>query len=126
MAFGSAEGEAGVVSGGGAEVEADVDHLHSVNCTVWQGRSSDLSSLHFWNEVGQCRLTHLLQAALVSSNSSIMAVQVFPPWWVIMIVSIKLFMRAGYLIYIQKAKNDNPLLKQPRADAAGCKRVYSS
>ena len=90
MTFGSAEGDAGVVGGGGAEVKAGVDHLHSVICTVWQGRSSVLSSLHFWNEVGQCRLTHLLQAVVVSSNSSSMAVQVFPPW-VIMIVSTKLF-----------------------------------
>ena len=79
VTFGSAEGDAGVVGGGGAEVEAGVDYLHNVSCTVWQGRSSALSSLHFWNEVGQCRLMHLLQAALVSSNSSNMAVQVFPP-----------------------------------------------
>ena len=91
MTFGNAEGYADVVGGRGAEVEAGVDHLRSVSCTVWQGRSSALSSLHFWKEVGQCRLTHLLQAVAVSSNSSNIIVQVFPPWWVIMILSIKLF-----------------------------------
>ena len=80
VTFGSAERDAGVVGGRGTEVEAGVDHLHSVSCTVWQGRSSTLSSLHFWNEVGQCKFTHLLQAVAVSSNSSgKIIVQVFPP-----------------------------------------------